>query len=1585
MAASIPGLRYKIDSIVVPGDRLATVRTARSGCGTYVKAGIYASLVGRLQIRDEQLPTQDVLPSPSTDSATGTMDQGPTILVQPSKPIASLQLLAVGQVAIGRVTRITRMQAFVDILATTSVTGESILLGEIQQGTIRKEDIRAGASEQVQMQESFLPNDLILCKVLALDQQQRRSYVLATCEPELGVLYAESRTSGLQMLPSSWKEMSCFETGTKEPRKCARPRTLTLHRQRSIWAQKQENSFFTVRAEDQTLLPLLLPDECQHHSHRYDALACWLLSLVLNLPDQSFKSGFVTMDVSGMQCTAFVLEGLNSSATFGNGDFANVNHSSLFHLQINNIVAACSASYHLTGGWGGHIHAKVVPPVDATMAALDWTLAIRNSNNHSTTFARPDTIYTHQCQTGPVAVNLEFTGSTSARLIDLFRYKIARYMADEIQQQVCPLLATFIDPLMTKYIRRLNTYLEPFMHDDTADLTLFTAAEQPLKQRRRRRISTTTSINTNSTVTTLASQAPVLVEALSILNDYLTYYLRSGLLQHWFPHTHHDESQDCGWIFSGVNGFVNDLLPPGGKIAVPIPPRLRALPALTIPSYGRIEVVIQSMVLSGLDDWSHAALLQPTNNDDFTTRLSTLHNMLASFNLSANISSIGGMFQGDDLLEHFRLDVNASSLDAWLTMAIDLEPLAWQNLTIANFMGALEGIIIGEKSPQVSCILGAIAKLLATDLGIKVRLSGLTLTPSMRFHQGPLGGQFEGDLDDVLNNVLELVLRDYSLYARQALYGFTRRVAKQTLNDWLHRASTSDGSCHGPRANDKVLPRLANFSDFWPLTSLNNLLGESTTLKQLNGFIACTSNFLSRAVVETIKSSSVNDSLRINLQQFTIANTGSVRELKILAPMLDGIGLNSSIYFGAADMAIDSQPQILFSGDASYVPLGLVLSIKGRLAVSSFDCLVESVIQYDLARVQQIHVSDVLQHGQCLTLPTVSANVDRMRGQLGILTMLFDVNASMDQNGLFDSYAINFDSREYPWIAQAPASATDWIILTIWEMVKSASLHIQGTTNTQCGMSSPEWGDDGFDGVNVLGILMTILAFFILAQPTLLLIPRTSTKESLADRHVTLSASDDELLQPLLQGEPPDAVIDVPLDETRRLIDNPCVPFFAKIGVTVLIVSTTVLLVSSNLGVGATVDVYATINNQHLALPSVFAFGLINTARDMLKARIYPLFLLVVSLSGIWPYTKLIMLLYAWIAAPCTLSPRRRGRYLLALDGLGKFSLVDAYVMILFMVAFRYHATLYSNIALDVFVTPHFGFYGFLLATNLSLVVGHVLIYYHRRCELQSIPESDNKLDSLRLHEFQVDDLIRRLSAPFVSLLVACFLLVLALIAIGATTTSFVFDIGGLAGYAIEGSKRTEYSLISLGLSLRTSMQNPESLFIAALQGLYFFYTIIAPLGCLALLLILVLKPLTLKRRLFVMSLAEIANAWSAIEVFALSVFAAVMQTSTFAAFMVGDYCDFVDEILKDTLERDDATCYTVRTHVSKSAVILVVAALLNSVLVSVVLRLAHMAVDECILRSSGNRKTLLMIDRQGLNLVEWLATYFPWTVVDKE
>lgn len=56
--------------------------------------------------------------------------------------------------------------------------------------------------------------------------------------------------------------------------------------------------------------------------------------------------------------------------------------------------------------------------------------------------------------------------------------------------------------------------------------------------------------------------------------------------------------------------------------------------------------------------------------------------------------------------------------------------------------------------------------------------------------------------------------------------------------------------------------------------------------------------------------------------------------------------------------------------------------------------------------------------------------------------------------------------------------------------------------------------------------------------------------------------------------------------------------------------------------------------------------------------------MIIACFSGLWPYTKLILMLLCWCLKEHILPPKRRETILVILDAAGKWSLVDAYVLV---------------------------------------------------------------------------------------------------------------------------------------------------------------------------------------------------------------------------------------------------------------------------------------------------------------------------------
>jgi exosome complex component CSL4 len=199
-------LRYDMGAVVAPGDRLGAARGWAPGPGTYLRQGhVYAATAGRLQLHS------------SSDEHSKLLS-----VVPRRQELASRQVLTVGQVVLCRVVRIALQQAAVEIVAVEG-------LGQLSyphEAVIRREDVRTAtpSSGSMELKDSFRPGDLVVARILSLGDTRR--YFLATAEPQLGVIHAVSAKSGNVMAAISWKEMQCPETGVKEARKCAKPRSL---------------------------------------------------------------------------------------------------------------------------------------------------------------------------------------------------------------------------------------------------------------------------------------------------------------------------------------------------------------------------------------------------------------------------------------------------------------------------------------------------------------------------------------------------------------------------------------------------------------------------------------------------------------------------------------------------------------------------------------------------------------------------------------------------------------------------------------------------------------------------------------------------------------------------------------------------------------------------------------------------------------------------------------------------------------------------------------------------------------------------------------------------------------------------------------------------------------------------------------------------------------------------------------------------------------------------------------------------------------------------------------------------------------
>lgn len=532
------------------------------------------------------------------------------------------------------------------------------------------------------------------------------------------------------------------------------------------------------------------------------------------------------------------------------------------------------------------------------------------------------------------------------------------------------------------------------------------------------------------------------------------------------------------------------------------------------------------------------------------------------------------------------------------------------------------------------------------------------------------------------------------------------------------------------------------------------------------------------------------------------------------------------------------------------------------------------------------------------------------------------------------------------------------------------------------------------------------------------------------------------------------------------LIFHRRIPLLIRIAVPLVICTNIFLFIQSNLAADAvSVMVSVTTGTTVHEVGSIFDFGLGGTVHDMWNAGVYPLAILIAFFSGAWPYVKLLVMMLSWIVPPGMMSKERRETMLVILDMLGKWSLVDFFVMVLMLCAFYFELVVYPEVMLvTVTVKPAWGFYSFLLATMISLGLGHTILACHRLVTEPKLPimtpeeEQQEPLESLCTAPYHLTvvnwdtqeemELLKRVaeeelalqesqqqqaSSPQLSVpqqtpslmststplgvgalslafdqhtvdtqnirrrkrtntssspinntnnavpksqhhhhhteknkyfkealgtkevritrlgsvviaatLVASMFCLLA----GVYLKSMGFHFEGLTGYMLKSAQRMDYSYISIGTALPSHSGVPNSFAIRWLQASYFLFGVAMPACFLCVMLVLWVVPLTLRRQRQLHVLSEVFNAWSTLDVFCVSIVAALLEIQQFAAFIVGDSCDGINKILaKPTLDEKldgDDKCFDVQAYVKQASWVLFLAAGLLLVLGVPSLAAAH-------------------------------------------
>ena len=427
------------------------------------------------------------------------------------------------------------------------------------------------------------------------------------------------------------------------------------------------------------------------------------------------------------------------------------------------------------------------------------------------------------------------------------------------------------------------------------------------------------------------------------------------------------------------------------------------------------------------------------------------------------------------------------------------------------------------------------------------------------------------------------------------------------------------------------------------------------------------------------------------------------------------------------------------------------------------------------------------------------------------------------------------------------------------------------------------------------------------------------------------------------------------------LIWHPSMSAKTRYGVLFFLMGTVSMFLSSNIppvGMGAVVHAHVTLGGSLIKANDIFSYSLGNTVSDMWNAKVYALSLLVGFLSGVWPYCKMVSLVWCWLVPPSALGHSNRERVLCVLDFFGKWSLIDSFMVMMMMCAFELKLTLPDTwvfvpeglLELQVIVTPYWGLFGFMTAAILSLTVNHAMVMLHRQAVLYD--ETDGVIKGW-FDEFSDasdhDDVHKRItlaSHPSVpgeaegepmkraAISICLLLTALVLLIAGVSIDTFRFTFEGLAGWGCDldskNSAATGYSIIKLANNVMgQATTTREHIEYGYLVVMFMLFAVVVPIVQIVTLLFLWLAPLTLKEQKIVYFANEVIAAWSALEVFIVVLIATLLEIGQLVVFLIGHSCDGINEVMKDVLQPlgylDDLEpkCFDVKSELTSGCWIL--------------------------------------------------------------
>jgi len=423
------------------------------------------------------------------------------------------------------------------------------------------------------------------------------------------------------------------------------------------------------------------------------------------------------------------------------------------------------------------------------------------------------------------------------------------------------------------------------------------------------------------------------------------------------------------------------------------------------------------------------------------------------------------------------------------------------------------------------------------------------------------------------------------------------------------------------------------------------------------------------------------------------------------------------------------------------------------------------------------------------------------------------------------------------------------------------------------------------------------------------------------------------------------------------LFRHPDVPGFWQYMIPFLLVSNLGLFIIGHIGQAVSTSVIAAIAGAPIELEDFQSISVLQSVTAVWNSGGYFLAILIVVVSVVWPYVKILGMGIGWFCPTRFLSFHSRGTLIKRLDQLGKWSLIELYLLLFILITFRVAIDSPENeflpegfYLLRLEIDPQLSIYTFATALILSLFTSNVIEWYQEVVEkkIATVNRRPQKNDELRfsvtefLFPTQVAEGEAEKSLGFtnlgIALLVFGILVSIILVLAAAMLPVIQTEVFGIIRLAYDLERKDVVEQYSLFRFFSIILGNSAG---EIYLGVFFLATVaIVPVLQLLCLLKMLIGRFTLNSAIFWYDVNVMLSAWACSEVFVMGVGVTVMELGQVSGSLARGECEFLQPFMFNQLvsvglvtELDvQASCFTLTGSVSTGMYVLFLAVIIANI-----------------------------------------------------